>query len=83
MTRYIDAEKLLKHIPYEEIVSRFAVVNSPTEDVEPVKHGMWVDKGHFTTMCSCCEHYVSRGLLFDYETMNFCPNCGAKMDEKE
>lgn len=66
------------------------ITNYSTFDKRPfdcplkeVKHGKWVDKGTFTVMCSCCEHYVLRNLLLDYQTMNFCPVCGAKMDGKE
>lgn len=51
--------------------------------LKEVKHGHWVDKGKFTVMCSCCEHYLALNLLMNYLTMDFCPVCGAKMDGKE
>lgn len=54
-------------------------------DVQPVKHGRWIawDDSGFTK-CSCCnsEYYIA-----DLQTVgdsegfvNFCPNCGTRMD---
>lgn len=54
-------------------------------DLQPVKHGRWItwDDSGFTK-CSCCnsEYYIA-----DLQTVgdsegfvNFCPNCGARMD---
>lgn len=45
--------------------------NAPT--VDPVKHGHWGEEmGGY--VCSLCEEYS------DFAT-NYCPYCGAKMDE--
>ena len=42
-------------------------------DVEPVKHGHWIDNKHTdTTICSECK------CVFTDET-NYCPNCGSRM----
>ena len=56
----------------------------PTLDVEPVKHGKWVETVFHNgctfdhdMVCSVCGH----SGLPEYE---YCPNCGAKMlDEGE
>lgn len=50
----------------------------PTIEAEPVVHGKWDRLGdRFTTyICSACENMAS--FRFDY-----CPNCGARMDEEE
>lgn len=46
----------------------------PSEDVEPVKHGRWIDNKHTdTAICSECK------CVFTDET-NYCPKCGAKME---
>lgn len=72
--------------PYEEECGRYksqrlsAVYRKAADAIEellkrvrPVVHATWeTDTCHF--YCSECEHYV------DYKT-NFCPNCGAKMEE--
>ena len=51
-------------------------------DVEEVKHAHWIPKKLGDCECSNCheEYGVCGGLLGDY---NYCPGCGAKMDEKE
>ena len=42
-------------------------------DVEPVRHGHWIDNKHTdTAICSECK------CVFTDET-NYCPNCGARM----
>lgn len=43
------------------------------------KHGRWIHKDNFIgkyLMCSECSHVTGR-------KSNYCPNCGAKMDEVE
>ncbi len=70
---------------------RGMVSKAPTEDVVEVKHGYWADDTRkFTVMdkygyvreeekgthtCSIC-----RIGIVGLEHMNYCPNCGAKMD---
>ena len=54
---------------------------APTIDAEPVKHGKWIDvkgsNGKDYRKCSECLHTQDiTGLL------NYCPVCGAKMDEE-
>lgn len=52
------------------------LVRLPSADLEPIRHGRWIDNGDFV-MCSCCtEFYVKRFNLH----RNYCPNCGARMD---
>ena len=55
------------------------VVEEPTIDAEPVKHGRWerVPSNGIggTARCSICGK-----AIYGYHTMNYCPNCGAKMD---
>lgn len=55
----------------------------PTIDVQPVKHGKWIDpdnivKGIFDNFFTCSE-CGEKSCIFG----NYCPNCGAKMDKKE
>lgn len=46
---------------------------APSADVEPVVHGRWDRSGY----CSVCDFWTC--YCGDY---HYCPNCGAKMDEK-
>lgn len=45
----------------------------------PVKHGRWIplEKEIGLYECSICGHKILRAEC------NYCPNCGAKMDEVE
>lgn len=56
----------------------------PNEDIKefaPVRHGRWVEKEKYTFGimydCSLCENRI----LDNGHSWNYCPNCGAKMDE--
>lgn len=66
------------------------IASTPTEDVAPVVHASWVGTEadgyadgypvYDVFECSNCgiEHYGEEDTLTDY-----CPHCGAKMDEEE
>ena len=55
----------------------------PNADVAPVRHGRWIEKEKYTFGimydCSLCENRI----LDNGHPWNYCPNCGAKMDEME
>lgn len=54
-----------------------AIDEQPTIDAEPVRHGKWIEYPIADGMnqCSVC------GVLRFGES-NYCPNCGARMDEE-
>ena len=67
---------------------------APTLDYAPVVHGKWDDNiVPFCNVCSVCKVYVDRGcfptvrhkgiVLPNIGALNYCPNCGARMDGKE
>ena len=64
----------------EDVVS--SVENAPAADVAPVVHGEWmlrhVGHGHYWE-CSVCH---KNPCIYVTEDTNYCPNCGAKMDDK-
>lgn len=85
MTRYIDAYKLCElarnHI--NKSVDCNDIMRFPTADVQEVRHGHWIrevkeieDTVYFKAFCSVCN----RRVIVKY---NYCPHCGAKMDEEE
>ena len=54
----------------------------PAENVAPVRHGRWIDKGEYAVCTECGRR---SGIQYDGVepiplTTQFCPNCGAKMD---
>ena len=92
MSRYIDAEKIkyTEYINGDVTVSKDLVEKIPTADVQEVRHGRWIEKDLDNSRkveyaCSICgwsgiKNYDSYVDIHDFE---FCPYCGAKMDEEE
>ena len=59
--------------------SAVELADMPTADVAEVKHGRWlkIEKQPHLMRCSVCGSTSVEGDL------NYCPRCGAKMDEVE
>ena len=88
MTRLIDADALRKshcaecyyyntdHCMGDECDSAcvYHIDHAPTVEAVPVVHGHWLVNMFFIE-CSEC------GESFTLEPQNYCPHCGAKMDE--
>lgn len=86
--RLIDADALIEDVDgdlTDSIAEGRAIekiMNAPT--IDPVRHGKWLKAygDHeafgirpFYRYCSCCNE----ATVFPY---NYCPKCGAKMDEE-
>ena len=81
MAEYIDKEKA-KKILNEEYASYASpkLDEVPIADVVEVRHGKWIEfdpRNKMAVKCSNCNYAFSR-----LEPKNYCPNCGAKMDEE-
>ena len=78
---YLRSTYSITHAHFDSIESiRQWIDKVPTVDAEPVRHGRWIDKsggieGAWNHCSVCGERAID---LYDY-----CPNCGAKMDEEE
>lgn len=48
---------------------------------KPVVHGRWKQVDETKCRCSRCDIIALIGL-YPHSDMNYCPNCGAKMDEE-
>ena len=58
------------------------LLSIPAADVEPVKHGSiieTIENGRMKRGFSCCGEDFTK--LTCWMTPNYCPNCGAKIDE--
>lgn len=95
MKEYIERETLLElyantenynidnyHVPIQVI--RQNIIDMPAADVKEVIHAKWINRigSYLTPKCSNCgwsEPYSEDSCL---GVLNYCPNCGAKMDSK-
>ena len=68
------------------VISNILRHTKTVKDVTPVKHGHWIEQdgydGDSYYDCSACGHswVIIEGTPQDNE-MNYCPYCGAHMDE--
>lgn len=68
----------------EDFVDKINEIIDFVNEIEPVKHGYWIDNIHYTGFpdpygtCSICgfAQAISNSL-------RYCPGCGAKMDGKK
>lgn len=92
MARYIDADALKKKVRNEclmpdwcHVLIDVAIANSPT--IEERKKGKWrcTDAFPHWLYCDQCYKRIVPNKewveLYNIPT-NYCPNCGAKMEEK-
>lgn len=67
---------------------RDRIMFMPEIDAEPVKRGRWIDKPdeycetNIIRHCSECGWSVFKcNPLYDFGRWNYCPHCGAKMQD--
>lgn len=82
-----EIENLIPTIPevFKEMIIEEITGGVGTVDVEPVKHGEWLnddDEWKFYK-CSICGNEAYWDTDYGQQLFDFCPNCGAKMDGKE
>ena len=82
MTEFVGApDDVLKHDEQCNYAINM-IEDAPDADVAPVVHGRWVhehiSEGYAWVMCSECEAVIHKILI--NKRLNYCPNCGAKMD---
>ena len=83
MARLIEADELLKEAYAEGAygyVDALQIAIAPTVDAVPVRYGQWETNSDRsdTLICSVCKCGFD---MWKHDPHNFCPNCGAKMDE--
>ena len=60
------------------------VENLPSADVAPVRHGRWEKQSGLYSCSECgttCPYDVQADVI-EYWVCNYCPNCGAKMEQE-
>ena len=83
MAEYIEREALLAAYDAahkgEPGGARKLMVDAPSADVAPVRHGRWeeADDGDGVVCSVCREDFCT--IYLETERFNYCPNCGARM----
>ena len=90
MSKYVDIDEMKKRIHCDnpemhdyKILMKF-IDHLPEADVKPVVHAKWKVCGTFDDFlkCSECEWDAPMSTVYDLK-INYCPNCGAKIDEEK
>ena len=94
MTRLIEADALKDDILKSAVmiddrgiqtgyeIAIELIKRQPTIDAEPVRHGKWIGyAGTIGNECSVCGKWID--VLQGTAEMNYCPNCGARMEGQE
>lgn len=69
---------------YKGIGTEKDFIDALTTKWIPVKHGRWIDMGdNSAPICSVCKSRALLNYESDYHKSDYCPHCGAKMDERE
>nr|DAQ30258.1 MAG TPA: hypothetical protein [Caudoviricetes sp.] len=67
------------------------IEEAPAVDAVPVVHGQWIGEAdgyadgelvYDVWICSKCDYCIDDGTDNPELLPNYCPNCGAKMDEE-
>ena len=81
MAEYIERETLYELLKDEDrcgYLDRLDIAVIPSADVTPVRHGKWEDyPSDRYKRCTACKLEFEKAKL--PKTLNYCPNCGAKM----
>lgn len=83
-----EVRKVIPHIDKEELVKALEYDRGQYEKgyadgkESAVKHGHWKTDEEYPwrEVCSECHRYITYDADSNVE-MNYCPNCGARMDE--
>ncbi|MGM9640580.1 MAG: hypothetical protein ACI3V3_04365 [Faecousia sp.] len=80
-----------EHAMYRKICeAEIAIGKTPAADVAPVVHGQWDGEGDGYAdgeivldvwYCSVCGYCIDDGTDDPHILPNYCPNCGARMDD--
>lgn len=91
--KYIRADLFMNKIAGSAFFSaaekgkiRAAIEEEPGEDIKPVVHAHWVaceDEYEDEYKCSACGGTQFFAMTPQDEGWEYCPHCGAKMDEEE
>ena len=80
----------LSHFHPDYMFNITSIRNFIKEEPEVEKKGKWeyhsnpaIGINPEDAYCSCCGFHVDTTGDIDFDEYNFCPNCGARMEEEE
>lgn len=93
MDDLISRKALLDCMPKDEQLMsldvRRYIIDAPAVDAEPVRHGKWLKPSRMlppeyldNKRCSVCANFALNDRLGRVRLSNYCPSCGAKMDNE-
>lgn len=62
-----------------EVIPVDTIADIELADVQPVKHGRWIEVSPKHSRCSVCDTTCLIAVYPISKEANFCPNCGARM----
>lgn len=81
MNDLISRKAILKLLDENFVVFRAEFEKLPSVDAVPVVHGKWVEETDRLYHWHCSECKQVWGIVAKF--MNYCPNCGAKMEMED
>ena len=65
------------------LIDADALIKEACADVAPIRHGRWIDKGGYAVCTECGGRSGTQynGVEPIPLMTQFCPNCGAKIEE--
>lgn len=79
-----DCKRCDHNRAYPDGDKRCALIDeAPTVDAEPVRHGYWIQSKSVPAYHSCSYCHAAHKMhesCNTYVLLNYCPNCGTKMD---
>lgn len=82
MAEYIEREAVCSDCKNQKVCvdkSLCPVGRAPAADVEPVKHGRWIERTTTKGQVFCSECLTIQKVSDSNYRTRRCPNCGAKM----
>lgn len=84
MAEYINQEVAMREIAHSSTLNSayLRVATIPAADVVEVRHGRWVEECVVDFNKAFCSIFFCSncGKKYRIPKMNYCPNCGSRMD---
>lgn len=90
MADYIDRDALIENLQkfapdsYDAYVNNI-IMGMPRAAIAPMAHGKWIEypNAHYfkCSECRCVAPYKKAVAINGKRKYNYCPNCGAEMNE--